>query len=154
MSSCFRCGKSPEPQEGPRPQSHRRHQGHRGNHRHRHHVQRGHSGCHTQHRCHEPQGHYEHEEYYRNQVIEFDQRQQQYQGEQEPEHNEEYELDQLCIPGVRTLQEVGYEVSDPAYSRHPTSSKEMMLYEISYPAANTRDCVIAIFGTWEDSTQL
>lgn len=152
MGNCLCCDKTPEPQEGPAPQRQRRHQRHQGNHRHRYHVDQGHGGRHVQHRRHDPQGHYEYEEDYGNQVYEVDRRQQ--QGEQGSQHNEAYELSLIPTATVRTLQEVGYVVSDPMESQHPTLSEKMMLYEISYPGTNARDSVIAKFGILEDSAEL
>lgn len=152
MGNCLGCDKTPETREGPRLQRQRRHQRHQGHHRHRHHVDHGHGGRRVQHRRHELQRHYEYEEDYGNQVYEVDRRQE--QGEQEAQHNEAYELSLIPTATVRTLQEVGYVVSDRMESQHPTLSERMMLYEISYPATNTRDSVIAKFGILEDSAEL
>lgn len=73
-----------------------------------------------------------------------------------PEPQQEYELYFLYELGVRTLQNVGYNVLGPVQEFHPLSGKEMMLYIISCPAAlaTTRDNVIAKLGVLDDPSQL
>lgn len=147
--SCCR-NASPEPQARRR-SAHQRHR--RPHRRHELHAQQ------------EPQVYNEPQQYYGHQGPQHGQAQPGYQehyeqqghpGYQGYQHREEYELYNLPNLGVRTLQDVGYEVSDPVRDFHPLAGKEMWLYDITYPAttAKTRDNVIAKLGVLEDPSQL